>query len=340
MRLAAKILREAALVGAALMVGLAIGGLVAVFFDAPPLGFLVDMVLSARHLPDMVVEYTALLALTATAFAIPLHAGLFNIGAEGSFYAGALVALMVGVKTGSLLLALLLGTLAGVIVTGVAGALRVWLGVNEVLSTIMINWVMYWVMLYLVVDALADPVFTQRTVKVPREARLPWINVAGVDIPSTIIVSAVIIVGVWVFLRMTRYGLLLRVVGANEEAARMRGVNVGLYRLASMLIAGGLAGLAGSLHIVGFSYSIDVLGGTVRNYGFNGIGVALMGRNDPLGILAASLLFSSLLAGSQVVEPIYKVPKEAADLVIGIVIILLSAPTVFTIIRSRLGGGR
>ncbi|MCE4603075.1 MAG: ABC transporter permease, partial [Desulfurococcales archaeon] len=82
------------------------------------------------------------------------------------------------------------------------------------------------------------------------------------------------------------------------------------------------------------------LGGTVRNYGFNGIGVALMGRNDPLGILAASLLFSSLLAGSQVVEPIYKVPKEAADLVIGIVIILLAAPTIFSIIRSRLGGGR
>ncbi|MCE4602887.1 MAG: ABC transporter permease, partial [Desulfurococcales archaeon] len=274
MRLIAKILREAALVGTALLVGLAMGGLVAVFFDAPPLGFLVDMVLSARHLPDIVVEYTALLALTAAAFAIPLHAGLFNIGAEGSFYAGALVALMVGVETGSLLLALLLGTLAGVIVTGIAGALRAWLGVNEVLSTIMINWVMYWVMLYLVVDTLADPIFTQRTVKVPREARLPWISVAGVDVPSTIIISTMIIIGVWIFLRMTRYGLLLRVVGANEEAARMRGVNVRLYRLVSMLIAGGLAGLAGSLHIVGFSYSIDVLGGTVRNYGFNGIGVA------------------------------------------------------------------
>lgn len=339
MRMASKILREAGLVAAALLVGLAMGGVVAWVFGAPPLGFLADMMLSARVLPDMVMEYTALLALTAAAFAIPLHAGLFNIGAEGSFYAGALVALLVGVETGSLVGALTLGALAGVLVTGLAGALRVWLGVNEVLSTIMINWVMYWSMLYLVVDALADPVFTQRTVKVPESARLPWISVAGMEVPSTILVSVVVIALLWVFLRMTRYGLLLRIVGANEEAARMRGVNVRAYRLASMLIAGGLAGLAGALHIAGFSYSIDVLGGTVRNYGFNGIGVALMGRNDPLGILAASLLFSSLLAGSQVVEPVYGVPKEAADLVIGIVIILLSAPTIFRVIRPRIGGG-
>ena len=337
MSIARKAASELALVLAALLVGLAAGGVVAWIFGAPPLGFLKDMILSARHLPDMVAEYTALLALTAAAFAIPLHAGLFNIGAEGSFYAGALVALWVGVSTGSLPLALAVGVVAGLAMTGLAGLLRVKLGVNEVLSTIMINWVIYWIMLYVVVDKLADPVFTQRTVKVPREARLPWISLGGLEIPSTVIISLAIMVGLWVFLRMTRQGLLLRVVGANEEAARMRGVSVAWYRLASMLVAGALAGLAGALHILGFSYSIDVLGGTVRGYGFNGIGVALMGRNDPLGILGASLLFSSLLAGSQVVEPIYGVPKEAADLIIGIVVIVLSAPTLFRILKSRLG---
>ncbi len=109
-----------------------------------------------------------------------------------------------------------------------------------------------------------------------------------------------------------------------------------VYRLGSMVIAGALAGLAGAIHITGFSYSIDVLGGTVRGYGFNGIGVALMGRNDPLAIIAASLLFSSMLAGSQVVEPRYGVPKEAADLMIGVIVVLLSAPVIFRIVAQRL----
>jgi len=333
------ILVEALLVSIALLIGLLVGGFIAWRFNAPPANVVADMILSFKVLPDMVVEYTAILALTAAAFAIPLHAGLFNIGAEGSLYLGALVSLWISVKTGSLILALLSSMVAGLVFTGVAGILRVRLGVNEVLSTIMLNWMAYWILLYMVVDRLADPIFMQRTVKVPPSARIPWIPVHNTSIPGTIVISISIMILLWIFLRMTRHGLLLRVTGANVEAARLRGVNVGWYRLLSMLIAGSLAGLAGGLHITGFSHSIDVLGGTVRNYGFNGIGVALMGRNDPLGIIVASLLFSSLLAGSQVVEPVYGVPKEAADLIIGVIVILLAAPEAFRIVSRTLRGG-
>lgn len=346
MSLLFRTLKEAGLVAASLGIGLAIGAVIAHSFNAPPLRVLAYMLSSWRVLPDMVAEYAAILTLTALAFAVPLHAGLFNIGAEGSLYLGALASLWVAVKTGSLAAALAAGALAGAALSGVAGALRVALGVNEVLSTIMLNWTVYWVMLYYIITKLADPAFPQRTVEVPEEARIPWLTVGGVGIPATLPAAVAVAAAVWVFLRMTRPGLLLRAVGANEEAARLRGVPVGGYRLLSMALAGLLAGLAGALHITGFSYSIDVLGGTVKNYGFNGIGVSLVGRNDPLGIVAAALLISTLMAGSQAVEPVYKVPKEAADLMVGVIVIVLSAPEALRIasravarLRPRRGGG-
>ncbi len=336
MSLARKIAWELLLVAASLAIGLIAGMVVAWWFDAPPLETITTMLTSYKYLPDMVAEYTAILALTGLAFSLPLYTGLFNIGAEGSLYLGALLGLWTAVETGNLGLSILVAVAAGAALTGVAGALRVWLRVNEVLSTIMLNWISYWVMLYAVVVILANPVLPQKTLPVPREARIPWITVGGTAIPGTLVVTALVVAAAWVFVRMTRWGLITRAVGGNEEAVRLRGIKPGRYRLASMIIAGGLAGLAGVLHIAGFSYSIDVLGGTVRNYGFNGIGVALMGRNDPLGILAAAFLFALLLAGSQVVEPIYGVPKEAADVIVGIVVILLAAPEAFRMVAQRL----
>lgn len=332
--LAKRIAYEALLVAAAFAIGLVAVVAVAVYFKAPVTGMLEALLTSWATLPDMVAEYTAVLALTAAAFSIPLYAGLFNIGAEGSLYAGALVALWTALETGSLPLSLLAGIGAGISVSLLAGGLRVYLGVNEVLSTIMLNWILYWVLLYTVIVYLVDPTTPQRTLQVPVSARLPTIR----GIPSTIIVSAAVMIALFIYVRMTRQGLLLRFSGANEEASRERGVNTRFYRLISMVIAGLLAGLAGAIHVLGYSYSIDVLGGTVRNYGFNGIGVALMGRNDPLGILAASFIFSTLLAGSQLVEPLYNVPKEGADLAIGIIVIALAAPEAFRIIYRYMKG--
>jgi len=327
-----KILAEIGLVAVSLGVGLAVGALIARLMGAPALDVIAAMLTSWRYLPDMVVEYAAILTLTGLAFALPLYTGLFNIGAEGAVYAGALAGLYVAVETGSLVMALLAGALVGTLLVGLAGLLRVRLGVNEVLSTIMINWIVYWVFLYIVITRLTDPMYPQKTVSVPATARIPWLPISY-GVPGTIIVSAIVALGMFVLVRMTRYGLLIRATGANPEAARLRGVPREKYMIASMALAGALAGLAGSLHVTGFSYSLDVLGGAVRNYGFNGIGVALIGRNDPLGILLASFLFALLLAGSQVVEALYHVPKEAADLMVGVIVILLAAPEAFRLAK-------
>lgn len=329
-----RILSEATLVAAAFTVGLLAVVIVALYFNAPITGMVETLLLSWRQLPDLVTEYTAVLALTAAAFSLPLYAGLFNIGAEGSFYAGALTSLWTALKTGNLPISIIAGIGAGSAVTLLAGFLRVRLRVNEVLSTIMLNWILYWILLYIVVIYLIDPVTPQRTLQVPTSARIPMIN----GIPATIIISATVMILLFVFIRMTRQGILLRFSGANEAASKERGVSSSFYKILSMFTAGLLAGLAGAIHILGYSYSIDVLGGTVRGYGFNGIGVALMGRNDPVGMIIASFIFSTLLAGSQLVEPLYNVPKEGADLAVGIIIIALAAPEAFRIVYRRVKG--
>ena len=336
--LARRILGELLLVATSIAIGLAIGGIVALLYGAPPGDVLESLFTSYRLYPDMVVEYAAVLTLTGLAFAIPLHAGLFNIGGEGALYAGALTFLVVALHTGSLPLALLAAGAAGAALLALAGVLRVYLGVNEVLSTIMLNWVVYWILLYIVIVYLADPVNPQRTLRVPESARLPRLPLAG-GVPSTIVFSAILAVASFAVLRMSRWGLLLRASGANPHASTERGVPVRAYQVASMAAAGLLAGLAGGIHIAGYSLSIDVLGGTVRNYGYTGIGVALAGRNDPLGILVAAFFFSLLAAGSQSVEPVYGIPKELADVVAGVIVVALAAPEAIRLLarKARVG---
>jgi ABC-type uncharacterized transport system permease subunit len=340
--LAGRVAYEAALAIAALAAGLAIGALVAYLMGAPPLRVIAEMLSSWKVQPDLVAEYTAMYSLTAAAFSIPLYTGLFNIGAEGAFQLGALVGLWAAVATRSAAVALAAASLAGTALAGLAGFLRVKLRVNEVLSTIMLNWIVYWVLLYIVITRLQDPVFTTRTVEVPEEARIGWVTLGSASIPGTLLAAVAVMAALWVFLRLTRWGLLMRFAGANEWSSRTRGVRVGLYRAGSMALAGLLAGLAGAMHILGFSHSIDVTGSGVRNYGFNGIGVALLGRNDPLAIIPAAFLFSTLLVGSSNVEPVYHVPKEAGDMIVGIIVVLLAAPEAFRLlsrIRPGRGGG-
>jgi len=336
--LKSRIASEAALVAATLAIGLAVGALVAYSFHAPPLQVIGVMMGSWRVLPDVVAEYAAMLALTGAAFALPLYAGLFNIGAEGAFQLGALTALWAAIQWGGIAAPLLLGMASGALLLALAGWLRTRLSVNEVLSTIMLNWVVYWLLLYLVATRLEDPYHPERTLEVPASSRLPWVHVGHTAIPSTLLISAAVLAVLWVFVRMTRWGLTLRFAGANEWTARTRGVRVEAYRIASMAAAGLLSGLAGALHILGYSHSIDVIGGAVRGFGYNGIGVALMGRNDMLAIIPAALLFAVLLTGSSLVEPAYGVPKEAGDFIVGVIVLLLAVPEALRLVgRLRRG---
>ena len=247
---------------------------------------------------------------------------------------GALASLTTSLYTGSPLLGLAAGILAGAILGFIPGVLRVRLGVNEVLSTIMLNWIVYWASLYAVITLLSDPIYPHLTRQMPQAARIPWVS----GIPGILPISLLVAVAAYVFLYHTIPGLQFRVLGSNVDAARIRGVRIDRVRLLSMTIAGGIAGLAGALLVQGHSYRVDSLLSTLRNYGFEGIGVALIGRNHPLGIIGASLVLADLSAGSERIQISHGVPPEMAEMIVGVIVLVLAAPEAFRIMSTRILG--
>ena len=318
-----------------IILGMAAGAVVVWLYGADPINSLYVLLTGFLYYPDLVLVNASVLMLTALAFAIPLRVGFFNIGAEGGVIMGAVIAVSVAVFTGSSFAAMLASVVAGAILGGIVAFLRLKLSVNEVLSTIMFNWIIYWVGLYIVTAILADPLYPQRSVRVPEEAMLPrWpsqeVTIAGYTIypgtlPSILLISLATTAVTWIVMYYTLPGLRYRFVGSNEQAALIRGTRVDLVKALSLTVAGALAGLAGSLIVLGFSGSVDVTLGGVRNYGFDGIGVALVGKNHPLGIIAASMFFSDLRSGSAWLQIAEGVPPELAEMVNGVIVYSIAA---------------
>lgn len=314
----------------ALIIGTMLGVGVMWVLGADPVESLVTMLTAFQAYQNIVMSRMSILILTALAFAVPFKVGLFNIGAEGQLYVGAFMALIVGYTANSPLLPLVASGVAGGLLGALAGVLRVYLNVNEVLSTIMLNWIAYWSILYLLVTRYTDPLFPHLSRSVKPEIMLGSIN----GIPVILIISILVAVLVHLFLNYTVPGLMMRVAGSNEPAARIRGARVERLRVLSMLLGGMLAGLGGGLLIIGHTGSIDTLMGTVSNYGYEGIGVALIGRNNPLGIVLSGFLYADLQAGSLRLQQTQEVPPELALMVNGIIIIVLSAPVVYRILAG------
>ncbi len=314
----------------ALAIGATLGVGVMWVLGADPVESLITMVTAFQAYENIVMSRMSILILTALAFAIPFKVGLFNIGAEGQLYIGAFIALVVGYTANTPILPLLAAALAGGLIGALAGVLRVYMNVNEVLSTIMLNWIAYWSILYLLVTRYTDPLFPHLSRSVKPEVMLGSIN----GIPVMLIVSIAVALAVYLFLNYTVPGLMMRVAGSNEPAARIRGARVERLRVMSMMLGGMLAGLGGGLLIIGHTGSIDTLMGTVSNYGYEGIGVALIGRNNPLGIVLSSFLYADLQAGSLRLQQTQEVPPELALMVNGIIIIVLSAPILYRIMMG------
>lgn len=342
--------RELLLTITSILMGLAAGALVLAAGGADPFKGVYVLLTSFTYYPEILLVGASVTMLTGLAFAIPLRVGFFNIGGEGQLYAGAITALIVSLTIPyTPFPALFAGFIAGAFLGFVAGFLRVRLGVNEVLSTIMLNWAVYWTATYLVIDILADPIYPHLTRQVPEAARIPWIpqqllgplsQALPGGMPTIPFISLVVVLLVWAVMYFTVPGLRYRFVGANEYAALSRGVNIDFVKLTSMAVAGGLAGLAGALLLLGYSYRIDTGLSGLAGYGFEGIGAALIGRNHPLGVVAASIFLGELAAGSERIQVEANVPAELAEVVSGAIIFVLAALSGLRYVAPRLLGVR
>ncbi|MFO7571767.1 MAG: ABC transporter permease [Gaiellaceae bacterium] len=279
---------------------------------------------AARNLQQTLVLATPLM-LTGLAVAFAFRCGLFNIGGQGQYWVGFMAALWIGTNLEGLpqplhvLLGLAAGILGGAIWGGIAGLLRATVGAHEVITTIMLNWIAIFGGRYLF--ELGGPL--QGTVAtLPRSnvvfdsARLwpIWGNIQALH--SGIFIAFLGLLVYYVILNRTTLGFEVRAVGFNPEAARYSGIPVRRSYFLAMAIAGGFAGTAGAVDVLGVKFAVDVSNLPAGTVGFTGIAVALLGRNKPFGIFLAAMLFAALQVGtsSRQLDPSVFDPALAKDL--------------------------
>ena len=295
---------------------------------------------SLSNVTDMLGN-AAPLILTALTFGVGVRAGLFNIGAEGQVYVGAGAAiytsyyfLPAGIHLG---FALVLAGAAGALMAVPTYLLKAYRGVNEVITTIMLNWTAYFGMLWVAIVLLADPARPEKTISVAPTSRFPDLLLGSVS--TSALLFAIAVAGAfYVYLWLTPSGYELRSVGLNPEAARFSGINPRRPLLYALLLGGVSAGLAGAVQVAGRTtpYALYTGLSNVLNYGYNGIGVALIGRNHPLGIIVAGLFFGTLQAGFSTVQLYARVPFEIIQVIEGIIIFTVAAPELYRRFRGSL----
>jgi ABC-type uncharacterized transport system permease subunit len=231
---------------------------------------------------------------------------------------------------------MLAASAAGAAWAGLAGLLRATTGANEVISTIMLNWVAVWTGVFLF--GLGGPLQTDTDKSVPisndiaQNAHLPvfWGDPQLQGLHIGLFIALAMLVVFWVLLNRTRTGFEVRAVGFNPEAARSAGISVGRNYVLAMAVCGLFAGLAGSLDVLGWQHHIATNDVQISEVGFLGIAVALLGRNTAIGTMFAALLWGALVTGTSVrnLDPEVFEPALAANLtriIQGLVVLLVSA---------------
>lgn len=276
------------------------------------------------------------LILTGLSVAFAFKTGLFNIGAEGQFIIGALVATMVGAGLNlppiiHVPLTLLLAAIGGAVWGGFAGWLKSKFGINEVIATIMLNWIAFYFSNFMIKSTWLARPNSEASVSINESASIgiDWLtDLVG---PATkvnwgIVISIVLVLIIAFILFKTTLGFELRGVGHNKFGAEYGGINVNRSILQSMAIAGLLAGIAGAIQVMGVSHNITVLAAQ-EGYGFDGIAVALIANSHPIGVIFSGLLFGAFKYGGTKMQAI-GAPSEVINIVIGSIVYFIALSSV------------
>jgi simple sugar transport system permease protein len=296
---------------------------------------------------DTIVKMTPLL-FVGLGICISFRGGVLNIGGEGQLVVGALAATAIALAgkgfPGWLLatVALVTGALAGAVWGGIAGFLKAYLNVNEILSTIMLNYIAVYGMNYLLRGPMMDPLQVKLGFFIPQTARLP----RAVDLPRLVptrlhlgaLIAILVAIFVYVFLWRTTIGFRIRTVGMSRRAALASGINVRRYTVLGLLLAGLFAGLGGAVEVLGVHHRMFTDGtafGFTGGAGFNGIVAALFGRLHPLGTIPSSFLFGALLTGANKMQRVVQVPSALIVALNGLIVLFVVGSEVIRRRRLR-----
>ena len=267
------------------------------------------------------------------AVALPFRAGLFNIGAQGQLIIGAIIAGYIGFTFDlplpiHLIVAILGGLIGGALWGGIAGLLKAGTGAHEVIVTIMLNWIAIYLLQYLLtLDAFQRPGRDDPlSAPVASSARLP--RILGDDYRLNLgFLLALLAAGfIWWLLERSTIGFEFRAVGANPSAARTAGINVQRAITGVMIVAGGMAGLAGMNQILGGSTEYALGNGIAGDIGFDAITVALLGKSKPGGVVAAGILMGGLRAGGSTMQAATGTPIDIVLVVQSLIVLFIAAP--------------
>src|SRR5215813_2335303 len=356
-----KLLRELLFPLIAVLAAFVVGGIVVWLIGDSPIQTYKLLIGSAFSWPNG-IGYTLFnatpLIFTGLAVAVAFRCGLLNIGAEGQLYVAAFAAAWVGIKFGGvaitdpagqvvnapfvnlpalvlLPLCCLVAIIAGAIWGGIPGLLKAKFGSHEVINTIMLNFIAIALLSYFTqyrYKVPGDPIL--QTAPISPRADLPTLGKFIPGFPERIplnlafLLAVLACILVYVFLWKTKWGYEMRATGANPSAAEYGGVSIRKQIILAMAISGGLAGMVGINEVLGYRHRY--YDGFSANYGFVGIAVALLGRNHPVGVFLAAILFAILLRGGIFVDAFtMHVSKDIVDMLQGIVIVFVAAEAMF-----------
>src|SRR5580700_5152288 len=308
-----------------------------------------DGYLSAVFSPisETCVQATPLI-LAGLAVALPYRAGLFNIGGQSQFIGGALVATYLGYGVNlpvvlHAVVCVLGGFVGGAAIGWIVGELKARTGAHEVIVTIMLNYVMQYLLAYLLSYQylMQQPGSSnQITSAIAGNAHLPHLFGPSLRINAGFLIALACALGMWWLLSRTTTGFEFRSIGKNPSAARVAGINVERNWVLVMLLAGGLAGLAGAAVIQGTDFSLNFQ--SYGTYGIDAITVALLGRGKAGGCVLAGLLFGALHAGAPLMQAVTSTPVDMVEVLQAVIVLFVAAPplirALFRLRAARAGG--
>ncbi len=280
---------------------------------------------------EVLVAMTPML-ITAVAVALPARIGLINVGVEGQLYMGACAATW-GALTFSqapawilIPLLMLLGMLGGALWALVPGVLRALGLVNETITTLLLNSVAPKLLAFFVFGFWHSPMDTNKTPNFVPAARLP--SFLGTRIDMGLLFGLALLVAFWFFMKYTRWGLEMRAIGGNPEAAQRNGIPIKIYIVAVLCIGGAIAGLAGMAQVSGY-YGV-LLTGFSRGVGFIGFLISWLSFGDPVGILLTSFLVAVIMTGGSMLQLTTALPYAMINILLAVALfVVLSGINLF-----------
>ena len=278
------------------------------------------------------------LIFTGLAVAVAFRAGLFNIGGEGQFFIGAITAAVAGVYLGSLGVVGMVLALAACAITGflwgtIPGFLKAYFGAHEVITTIMLNFVAILLATYLALNPFRSEGLVPGTEAIDLTARIPFIGFGLGRANYGFVFGLVAALLVYLFLWRTKRGFEIRAVGLSPGAASYAGMRIGVNTVLALAIGGSLAALGGGEEVLGVYGKMSIP--FVTGLGFTGIGVALLGRNHPAGVVLGAILFGALASGAQEMQFSTDVPLQLATVIGAIILLLVTATKLVELIVGK-----